>query len=95
MSNVSRSLKSARWSGRMTDNGKSIGEVRVLEELEVQFRLNVADAFFGLLNYKNYQYEKAAANKFYEKFNLLFTPHFANTMLSAGVFIRYFHHPNM
>ena len=41
-----------------------------------------ADAFFGLLNYKNNQYGKAAADKFYKYFNLHLTPHFANTLLN-------------
>ena len=36
----------------ITDNGKSIGEVRAKNERIVQFRLRGADAFFGLLNYK-------------------------------------------
>ncbi|QIG88659.1 hypothetical protein G6R40_02795 [Chryseobacterium sp. POL2] len=43
----------------MSYNGKSIGEVRAFEELKVQERLSVADAFFGLLNYKNNQYGKS------------------------------------
>ena len=67
-------------------NGKSIGEVRAFEEQKVQERPNVADAFFGLLNYKNNQYEKAAAAKYYKKFNFPLTPHFANTMLGDVFF---------
>ena len=57
-------------------NGKSIGEVRAFEEPKVQERQNVADAFFGLLNYKNNQYEKAAADKYYKKFNWKLSPAF-------------------
>ena len=76
-----------RFFGNIADNGKSIGEVRAFEELKVQENPNVADAFFGLLNYKKYQYEKAAAAKNDKIFNYHFPPHFANTMLSAGVFV--------
>ena len=67
----------------MAYNGKSIGEVRAFEEQNVQERPNGADAFFGLLNYKNNQYEKAAAAKKDKIFNNYLTPHFANTMLCA------------
>jgi hypothetical protein len=37
---------------KMADNGKSIGEVRAFEELKVQERPNVANAFSMKLNYK-------------------------------------------
>ena len=66
--------------------------MRAFEERKVQERLNVADAFFVLLNYKNNQYEKAAAVKYCKKFNFPFPPHFANTML-GDVFI--FSHSNI
>ena len=46
------------WSS-IAYNGKSIGEVREFEGLKVQEFRNEADAFFGLLNYKNNQYGKA------------------------------------
>ena len=62
-------------------NGKRLCEVREFEGLKVQEFRNEADAFFGLLNYKNNQYEKAAAAKYLKSFNLRFLPHFANTML--------------
>ena len=39
----------------VTDNGKSIGEVRAFEELKVQERTNVANAFSILLTYKKLQ----------------------------------------
>jgi len=39
--------------------GKSIGEVRAFEELKVQERLNVANAFSLLLTYKKMQNLKA------------------------------------
>ncbi|MGX9987493.1 hypothetical protein [Soonwooa purpurea] len=39
----------------MSHNGKSIGEVRAFEELKVQERLNVANAFSILLTYKKLQ----------------------------------------
>ena len=45
-------------------------------ERKVQFRLNLADAFFGLLNYKINQYEKAAATKYFKTFNFGLTPAF-------------------
>ena len=51
-------------------------------ERKVQFRLNEADAFFELLNYKNNQYEKAAVAKYFKIFNLRLTPHFANTIFT-------------
>ena len=38
---------------------KSIGEVRGIRRTLVQEFPNEADAFFGLLNYKNNQYGKA------------------------------------
>ena len=72
--------------GNMADNGKSIGEVRAGLDEKFNSEPSVADAFFGLLNYKNNQYEKAAAAKYFKIFNLRLTPHFANTML-AEVFI--------
>ena len=39
-----------RSFNEITDNGKSIGEVRAKNELMFNFRPNGADAFFGLLN---------------------------------------------
>ena len=39
-------------SDRVADNGKSIGEVRDFEELNVQEFTNVANAFSMKLNYK-------------------------------------------
>jgi len=39
----------------ITANGKSIGEVRAFEELKVQERPNVANAFSILLTYKKLQ----------------------------------------
>jgi len=36
--------------GNIADNGKSIGEVRAFEELKVQERTNVANAFSSTLN---------------------------------------------
>jgi len=39
----------------IADNGKSIGEVRAFEELKVQERPNVANAFSILLTYKKMQ----------------------------------------
>jgi len=41
--------------GSITHNGKSIGEVRAFEELEVLEKPNVANAFSILLTYKNLQ----------------------------------------
>ena len=63
-------------AGSIAYNGKSIGEVREFEGLKVQEFRNEADAFFGLLNYKNNQYGKAAADKYYKYFNLDFNPAF-------------------
>ena len=57
-------------------------------ERKVQFRLNVADAFFGLLNYKNNQYGKAAAAKYFKSFNFPVSPHFANTLLYAVLVVQ-------
>ncbi|QIG88529.1 hypothetical protein G6R40_02125 [Chryseobacterium sp. POL2] len=67
-------------------NGKSIGEVRAGLDEKFNSEPSVADAFFGLLNYKKNQYGKAAVDKCYKIFNLRLTPHFANTMLSAVFF---------
>ena len=39
-----------RSFNEITDNGKSIGEVRAKWNEKIQFRPNEADAFFGLLN---------------------------------------------
>ena len=47
---LTKITKKLRWIDCV--QRKSIGEVRAFEELKVQERLNVADAFFGLLNYK-------------------------------------------
>jgi hypothetical protein len=62
--------------------------VLAFEEQNVQGRPKGADAFSRLLNYKKYQYEKAAADKKDKIFNYYFIPHFANTMLSV-VFLLY------
>ncbi|MDM1043187.1 MULTISPECIES: hypothetical protein [Empedobacter] len=43
----------------MAHNGKSIGEVRAGLDEKFNSEPSVADAFFGLLNYKNNQYGKA------------------------------------
>ena len=43
----------------IADNGKSIGEVRAELDKKFNSEPSVADAFFGLLNYKNNQYGKA------------------------------------
>ena len=64
----------------ITANGKSIGEVRVFEELKVQEIQNVANAFSILLTYKKLQNWKAWADYFFCFSILHFTPHFANTM---------------
>ena len=61
---------------KLSANGKSIGEVRAKNEQMFNFRPNGADAFFGLLNYKNNQYEKAAATKYFKTFNFGLTPAF-------------------
>jgi len=42
-------------SHTMSPNGKSIGEVRVFEELKVQEIQNVANAFSIMLTYKKLQ----------------------------------------
>ena len=45
--------------GAISDNGKSIGEVRAGLDEKFNSEPSGADAFFGLLNYKNNQYGKA------------------------------------
>ena len=44
---------------KITDNGKSIGEVRAFEEQKVQETPNVANAFSMKLNYKKMWNRKA------------------------------------
>ena len=44
---------------KVAANGKSIGEVRAELNKKFNSEPSVADAFFGLLNYKNNQYGKA------------------------------------
>ena len=71
----------------ITANGKSIGEVRAFEELKVQEIQNVANAFSILLTYKKLQNWKAWADYFFCFSILHFSPHFANTMLYAVLFV--------
>ena len=72
---------------KLTANGKSIGEVRAFEELKAQGRLSVANAFSDCLNYEKKQYEKQRRINFSNLSIIYLTPHFANTMLSAGIIL--------
>ncbi len=67
----------------IADNGKSIGEVRAGLDEKFNSEPSEADAFFGLLNYKNNQYGKAFGGIFLQNFNVYKIPHFANTLLRA------------